>query len=396
MKIMVVDDAQDYRESLTELFRLWGHVVVEAGNGAEALTHLADPDLHIVVSDWMMPEMDGIDLCRAIRSACRDDYVYVILLTGKTSREDIIHGLNAGADEVLCKPFDFQILLGRIQVAERIIGMTMRLVEQNRQLMDASKDLPGNCNHGTPVLSPAARIKEQLLPCNKASALPINTAWMFNPSATVTGDLFNFIDLGEEVLGFYQLDISGQGIPVAMLSICLCNTLTSCQAFDNNKYLRSDPSTVVSNINRQLVDPGQKCNQYITMVYGTVNKHSGEGRLCIAGHPPPFTVLPDGGINRMKPGGMPAGMFADSGYSDISFQLRPGERLVLYSDGITNCVNEKNLPFGLEQFQELLADTATAPLNSMTETLEQRLGEWRGSAVPGDDMSMLVLERPHA
>jgi sigma-B regulation protein RsbU (phosphoserine phosphatase) len=395
MKIMVVDDALDTRVYLGALFRQWGHEVVEASNGSEALEHLADNDLRLVVSDWMMPEMDGIDLCRAIRQSSNERYVYVILLTGKTAREDLVHGLNAGADDFLGKPLDAQVLLARTQVAERIVGLETRLVKQNQELMAASQDLSSAYQRIQADLTSAARIQEQLLPRSTVTAQPLNTAWLFSPAATVAGDIFNFFDLGEGYLGFYHLDISGHGIPAAMLSVSLCKMLSPYHTHNNN-CSRVEPATVVSDINRQLVDPDRECEQFVTLVYGTINRHSGKGRLCIAGHPPPFTVRPDGEIKRMKPGGLPAGMFADAGYSDMPFQLRPGERLVLYSDGITDCINEQNKPFGLERLQEVLADTASGPLKSLTETLQHRLGDWRGTAAAEDDISMLVLERPQA
>jgi len=396
MKIMVVDDALDTRLYLGALFRQWGHEVVEASNGAEALEHLTDNDLQLVVSDWMMPEMDGIDLCRAIRQSSMERYVYVILLTGKTSREDLVQGLNAGADDFLSKPLDAKVLLARTRVAERIVSLETRLVEQNRELMAASQDLSNAYHSIQSDLTAAARIQEQLLPCSTAPAKPLNTAWLFNPAATVAGDIFNFFDLGNEYLGFYHLDISGHGIPAAMLSVSLSKMFALHCKHNDSSRSHAKPATVVSDINQQLVNPDHECEQFVTLVYGTFNKHSGAGRLCIAGHPPPFTVLPDGEINRMKPGGLPAGIFSDAGYSDMPFQLRPGERLVLYSDGITDCVNEQNQPFGLERLQEVLADTATCPVESLTETLEHRLGDWRGTAAAEDDISMLVLERPQA
>ena len=91
---------------------------------------------------------------------------------------------------------------------------------------------------------------------------------------------------------------------------------------------------------------------------------------------------------------MPVGMFADNGYTDIPFELAPGERLVLYSDGITDYVDEANRPFGNERLVETLVDSAATPLEALPERLENRLNLWRGTAEVEDDVSLLVIERP--
>jgi sigma-B regulation protein RsbU (phosphoserine phosphatase) len=395
MKILIVDDAMDTRIYLGELFRKWGHQVVEANDGAEALTHLDDSELRLVISDWMMPELDGIDLCRAIRNTARDRYIYVILLTGKSAQEDLVQALNAGADDFLSKPFDVQVLMARFQVAERIVNLESRLSEQNQHLLTWRNELADAYGRIQSDLELAAQLQQHLLPATTEHAQPLNVAWLFNPAATVAGDIFNIFELGNEDLGFFHMDISGHGIPAAMLSVSMSNLLSPGRVLDRNGQQRSNfPATVVSELNDQLVDPDQECEHYATLVYGTLNKHTGSGWLCIAGHPPPVTVSASGHIKRMKAGGMPVGMFADNVYTDIPFELAPGERLVLYSDGITDYVDEANRPFGMERLLETLADSAAAPLEELPNRLDNRLNLWRGTAEIEDDVSLLVIERP--
>jgi putative two-component system response regulator len=122
MKILVVDDDKLYREILKDALIEKGHEVVTAENGVEATTRIFSSSARMVITDWVMPEMDGPALCRWIRSQTAPGYIYIIMLTSRSQKSDIIEGLRAGADEFLMKPFDPIELEARIRVAERILS----------------------------------------------------------------------------------------------------------------------------------------------------------------------------------------------------------------------------------------------------------------------------------
>ncbi len=122
MKILVVDDDKLYRELVTNTLVEKGHEVVTAENGVEAMNKIFSNSIRMVVTDWVMPKMDGPALCTWIRSQTLAGYTYIIMLTSRTQKADIIEGLRAGADEFLMKPFDPVELEARIRVAERILS----------------------------------------------------------------------------------------------------------------------------------------------------------------------------------------------------------------------------------------------------------------------------------
>jgi putative two-component system response regulator len=127
MKILAVDDDDIALEVLAEALRRQGHDVATAMNGMQALEHLRKDDaVRIVVCDWMMPEMDGLQLCREIRRGSTGGYVYVILVTGQDNPGCVIRGLSAGADDFLVKPFEFGELAARIATGERILSLETR------------------------------------------------------------------------------------------------------------------------------------------------------------------------------------------------------------------------------------------------------------------------------
>jgi diguanylate cyclase (GGDEF)-like protein len=138
MKVLIAEDDSISRYRLARLLKKWGHEVVEADNGLMALEALQGEDYpRIAILDWLMPEMDGLQVCRAIRQFSREHYVYVILLTAKDTREDAIAGWEAGADDYITKPFDAHELQARLWAGLRIIKLQDELIvarETQRQL----------------------------------------------------------------------------------------------------------------------------------------------------------------------------------------------------------------------------------------------------------------------
>ncbi len=124
--ILVVDDDEIVVSMVSAILRRGGYEVRTAGDGSEALGVITKESIGIVISDWDMPKMDGITLCRAIRSHSGDGYIYVILLTSQTKKEQRVAGLAAGADDFLSKPFDPAELIERVRVAERILQLETR------------------------------------------------------------------------------------------------------------------------------------------------------------------------------------------------------------------------------------------------------------------------------
>ena len=127
MKILVVEDDTDSRETLGALLELDGHQVVSAKNGSEGWQTFESGPFRVVISDWLMPEMDGLELCRRIRAAERPSYSYVILVSALKGKASYLQGMAAGADDFISKPYDPDELKTRLIVAERIIGVQDRV-----------------------------------------------------------------------------------------------------------------------------------------------------------------------------------------------------------------------------------------------------------------------------
>ena len=141
MKVLVADDDPVSRRLLQSYLQKWGYEVAVAVNGAEAWRLFEQGEFPIVISDWMMPEMDGRELIRRIRASSRPNYVYTILLTAKSQQEDLVEGMEAGADDFVSKPFHRDELHARLRAGERIIKLERTLEDQNRALREAQAAL---------------------------------------------------------------------------------------------------------------------------------------------------------------------------------------------------------------------------------------------------------------
>ena len=142
MKVLIADDNVSVHRVLEALLKAWDYTVVSASDGIEAWNLLQQPDAPaLVILDWMMPGMDGIDICRNLRSRPAPFPAYVILLTCRGHKEDIVAGLEAGADDYITKPFETEELRARIQVGRRYVELQQTLSERMHDLQRQKQEL---------------------------------------------------------------------------------------------------------------------------------------------------------------------------------------------------------------------------------------------------------------
>jgi two-component system, cell cycle response regulator len=141
VKILIAEDVRIAARLLESQLTKWGYEVIVARDGAEAWSILERPDApRLAILDWMMPIIDGPEVCRRIRAQAQEPYIYTLLLTGKQRTEDVVEGLDAGADDYLTKPFDAQELRVRLRTG-------IRIVELQRELVRAREDLRFQATH---------------------------------------------------------------------------------------------------------------------------------------------------------------------------------------------------------------------------------------------------------
>ena len=140
-KILIVEDDLISKELLRKILEDWGHQVLAADNGREAWDIFQKENVKFIIADWLMPVMDGLALCRKVRSLKKTGYVYFLLLTAKADKDDIVKGLDAGADDYILKPFNRNELRVRVRAGQRILDLERELTEKNRKLLSLNEKL---------------------------------------------------------------------------------------------------------------------------------------------------------------------------------------------------------------------------------------------------------------
>ena len=405
--ILVVDDSCTYRTLISSILKKSGYRILEADSGQSAIAQLTQHPIQIVISDWDMPNIDGAELCRYIRHHEFNRYIYFILLTVRKSTDDLVIGMESGADEFLSKPIDSKELHARLRSALRVLHLESSLAERNRQLHIAYKQIEAD-------LKAAAQLQLSLLPVDKVAINGWNYDWLFQPSTYVSGDMLSLFSLDEDHIAFYSIDVAGHGVGSAMLSVALARMLSHGK--NNHRLLKYPtdkesvaipylPADVISELNRQFQISTTVFTNYFTIVYGYINKKSGDGVLTQAGHPNPILINADGTTSIVGEGGFPVGLIESSLYENTYFHMEPGSRLYLYTDGIIECEAYDKSLFDEQHLTDFLLSNYQQPLSGLIKNLKTTLHHWHRT-VPNslgvfsveniefaDDVSIIALER---
>ncbi len=389
MRILVVDDLPMFRNLIGTLLSRWGHEVILAEDSRQAWEYLKRDPIPMVVTDWIMPRMDGLQLCRRIRSSPLADDTYVILVTARGTKTDLVEGLKAGADDFVGKPLNQDELRARLRAGERIMRLRADLMEQNRRLEYAYSEIRGD-------LEAAARVQRALLPEDSTGFETIHLHWLFHLAAFVAGDIFNYFPMGDDQMAFYQLDVSGHGVRSALLSVSVSKFLAAdtCRTVMGlpEVPLEQRVADLMTALNRHFQDETADM-LYFTMVFGVYDRTQEQIVYCQAGHPHPRLLLPGRPLEHLGRGGFPVGMLPDAEYEGRRIEFPPGARLVLVSDGVLECESATGGPFGDEALDRLLEAGRDASLEGSLAELERAISAWRGTDAFEDDISVLALER---
>ena len=396
MKVLFADHSEPQRSAVVAHLEQRGHDALAASDGEEAWEILHHSAVSLVISDWTMPGMDGLELCRRIRAADLGRYVNVILCTNRNTTADLITGMTAGADDFIGKPMDFAELDLRLRGIERVRNLENELEDRNRKLWEANSQLRAAHARMEYDLRAAASVQASLLPQSRCILPGVRIEWLFMPCGILAGDTFDYFPLDERRLAFYHLDVSGHGVPAAMLSVTLSRVLglgygspVRLAGSSHGESEIAPPHTVLAHLNERFQNSG---GRFFTMVYGVLDTATRRVGLSQAGHPSPIHLTVRGEAVPVGEGGFPVGIFAGMDYDSVDLDLAVGERLVLYSDGITECADAKGERYGEARLQALLEASAGLDLALALGELKAVLRSWRGSDDYEDDISLIALE----
>lgn len=397
-RVLVVDDSKMQRKILSASLSRYGYEVIEAGSGEEALEICAKAQPDLVLSDWMMPGMTGLDFCRAFRAMDRQSYGYFILLTSKNETAEIAHGLEAGADDFLTKPVSGQELRARLAAGERIVAMQAELMEKNRVISSTLSELQGLYDVIDRDLVEARKLQQSLVKERHRSFGDSEVSLLLRPSGHVGGDLVGFFPINSRRLGVYGIDVSGHGITSALMTARLAGYLSGSSPEQNVALIQSEfgiydarpPAELAAHLNA-LVLGEMQTETYFTLAYADIDLVTGRAVVVQAGHPHPAVVRTDGRVDYLGAGGLPIGLIEGAEFEEFEVQLAPGDRLFLMSDGIIEAEDAAARQLGEQGLARMLKRNAALAGPALLETLVWELSDFT-LGVFHDDVSGALFD----
>ena len=276
---------------------------------------------------------------------------------------------------------------------EKLNDASQRLQNQNAVITGLSD----NYIRVTQDLSYAAKVQNSLLP-GSLDLSSIAAAGQFKPAQFIAGDGYDYFLLNKDVLAFYVIDVAGHGIAAAMTSFAVQIQLNPkadglCQKhFSIDKPLDDVVADIMIDINHMFFHEHPD-SQYFTMVLGLIKLKTGEVSFAQAGHPAPILwqsstelAIPHG------KGGTPVAMFDTPSFGIYQCLMKKGDRLLVYSDGVTECRNQQDEEFGENRLIQAMRNSSTQTIQQSTVSITETVTTWNGGRIFEDDLSILLLE----
>jgi sigma-B regulation protein RsbU (phosphoserine phosphatase) len=323
IQILVIDDDLAIRTFLSRALKRQGYEVHLAANGTEGLEMAIALKPNLIICDWMMPGMSGLEVCTQVKAnPVLAASTFFVLLTALDSTENKVMGLDVGADDFLCKPIEIVELQARVRAVLRLQQLTEALHRQKQQLEDEFGE--------------AAQYVQSILPppLNRAR---LKIASHFIPSSQLGGDIFDYFWLDTHRIVIYLLDVSGHGLKAALPSIAVFNLLRSRNGYQGVDH--GSPQDVLAYLNANCKFIEQQ-EQYFTMWYGVYDIEERILTYGSAGHPPAVLIkgmsgrMPSHELLRTK--GLPIGLFPpeEATYRETQQYIPFDSQLYIFSDGV--------------------------------------------------------------
>jgi phosphoserine phosphatase RsbU/P len=368
-RALIADDQPDILEALYLLLKGEGFQIETATSPAAVLEALRSGDFDLLLMDLNYARdttsgQEGLDLLENIRAI--DSTLPIVVMTAWATVDLAVETMRRGVRDFIQKPWEndrlLSILCGEINDGR---SLRSRLRRQRQEAQDARD------------------IQRGLLPKEipRVRGCEISTSWL--PALNVSGDYFDIFKFRDDKVGLCIADVSGKGLPAALL---MCNVQAAVKAFVSEQL---PPQELSRKLNR-VIHSNTASERFITFFYCVVDTRARKLFYANAGHCPPIVVRRDGTTVRLEEGGALLGPFPDWDYEQGQVELRSGDRILLFTDGVTEALDSQGADFGEDRLIELLRENRESSAAEVQERLIGALSEFSGGSF-NDDVTSIVL-----
>jgi serine phosphatase RsbU (regulator of sigma subunit) len=361
-RIAIVEDDPAILRGLADNLRHESYDVLTAADGVEGYRLVCQKQPDLVILDLMLPGMSGHEVCRRMRE--EGIGTPVILLTADDQEVRRVQSFEAGADDYVPKPFSLKELLGRVSAILR-------------------RSRPVGTDVNSRELDEARRVQRGLMPEEIPQSRGLGMAAVWRPAGIVGGDYFDVIKLDENTVGVCIADVCGKGLPAAMI---MSNVQAAVRAIG---WERTSPAKLCVKVNRIMCanTPG---NAFVSLFYAVIDTNTQRLRYCNAGHNAPLLASSNGNVRALDCGGSVLGVFSDCLYDEQEVAIESGDRILLYTDGVTEARNGAGEEFGEHRLVEVLLRFSHAGPAELADAVASTVGRF-SNGIFNDDVTLVAV-----
>ena len=368
-RVLIADDQPHVLEALELLLKNHGYQTETVNHPSRALRALEAREFDVVLLDLNYTRDttaggEGLDLVTRIRAL--DENLPMVVMTAWSSVDLAVEAMRRGANDFIQKPWQ------NAQLLEKLQEQITRRYEMQRAQRQRDDEL-----------LEAREIQDKLLPRNIPQLSGYEIAGMTQPMRYVGGDYYDVVRLSETQVALCIADVAGKGLPAALLMSNLQAALKSLLAEELS------PRELCRRLNRTLCEV-TPVSKFVSFFYAVLDGATNRFTYCNAGHNPPLLVRADGRVSELNAAGAVLGQFPDWVYEQSDLELAPGDRLMLFTDGLVEASDQFNEPFGEQNLGRIARENSEKSAAQLMDALTQAASEHCGGKFQ-DDASMIVL-----
>jgi sigma-B regulation protein RsbU (phosphoserine phosphatase) len=367
-RVLVADDQPDVLEALRWLLTGEGYEPEFVSSTDAVLERLRARPFDLLLMDLNYTRdttsgREGLELIPHVRA--HDPGMPIVVMTGWGSVDTAVEAMRLGAKSFVQKPWEDVALLEILQREINDARATKRRdAKQQREFEEARL------------------IQRGLLPTSMPQVPGLDLASSWQPANGVGGDCFDALPFGSAAIGLSIADVAGKGVPAALL---MSNLQAAVRAFAQDGAL---PSSVCASVNR-LLCRNMAAGRFVTFCYARIDVEAGRLTYANAGHNPPLLIRSDGSAERLAPGGTVLGVFTESAYEPGEFAIARGDRLIFYTDGITESRNAAGDEYGEDRLADAAGRLRALPAQEMLSALLEDITAFNGGTYE-DDATLII------